>query len=76
MIATVWNAGEEVTPYNAALIAAAPETLDRLIAFQQQNRDLRVALQKIEILGRDIRSTLATSMGNIAREALSKVKEE
>ena len=40
---------------------------------EQQNADLVAALEEIEILGRDIRSTLATSMGNIARQALAQV---
>ena len=37
--------------------------------------ELVKALEEIEILGRDIRSTLATSMGNIARQALAQVED-
>ena len=47
----------------------------QVFSFQQQNAEMLKALEEIEILGRDIRSTLATSMGNIARQALAQVGE-
>ena len=71
---------EKLEQQNAEMVAvlemARPFTELALRAVQirqlkKQNAARVAALEEIEILGRNIRSTLATSMGNIARQALA-----